>query len=272
MIPIFYIKEQGQRGCCPFPLHPQIPADPASASLRTISLDDSEHLLHNHHTSVASLRLLFTFAPECRSPSLRNRCSPSPEYPPFEWLKFAVSVIGLLALVGYTTLAAFQLTEMRKATDASEQAAKAARDAVTQSRSNAHLDQRAWIGIGNITGEPALGQIWKIIVVFHNSGKTPARNLHGVSLPDPVKKGGSPNFSYTHDKHFSGGMIPPNGDFNATLIPTRSKSTGKPSPMTQPLLDSITTGDLSVYVHGRITYDDIYGCTHWLTSLLFHPS
>ncbi|HZL65745.1 MAG TPA: hypothetical protein VFC29_00280 [Candidatus Limnocylindrales bacterium] len=32
-------------------------------------LDDSEHLLHNHHVSVASLRLLFTFAPECRSAS-----------------------------------------------------------------------------------------------------------------------------------------------------------------------------------------------------------
>jgi hypothetical protein len=44
-------------------------------------LDHSEHLLHNLHASVASLRLLFTFAPECRSASLRNRCSPSPEYP-----------------------------------------------------------------------------------------------------------------------------------------------------------------------------------------------
>ena len=71
MIPIFYIKEQGQRGL-PLSPAPQIPADPASASLRTISLDDSEHLLHNHHTSVVSLRLLFTFTPECRSPSLRN--------------------------------------------------------------------------------------------------------------------------------------------------------------------------------------------------------
>ena len=25
MIPVFYIKEQGQRGCCPFPLHPKSP-------------------------------------------------------------------------------------------------------------------------------------------------------------------------------------------------------------------------------------------------------
>ena len=64
MIPIFYIEEAGAKGLLPLSPAPQIPADPASASLRTISLDDSEHLLHNHHASVASLRLLFTFAPE----------------------------------------------------------------------------------------------------------------------------------------------------------------------------------------------------------------
>jgi hypothetical protein len=89
MTPIFYIKEAGAKGLLPLSPAPQIPADPASASLRTISLriislDDSEHLLHNHFASVASLRLLFTFAPECRSPSLRIRCSPSPEYPLIE--------------------------------------------------------------------------------------------------------------------------------------------------------------------------------------------
>ena len=55
--------------------------DRSFASLRTFSVDDDEHFLHNLHASVASLRLLFTFVPERRSASLRNRCSPSPEYP-----------------------------------------------------------------------------------------------------------------------------------------------------------------------------------------------
>ena len=81
MNPFFYSEEAGAKGLPPLSLAPPIPAEPASASLRTISLDDSEHLLHNHHVSVASLRLLFTFAPECRSASLRNQRSPSPEYP-----------------------------------------------------------------------------------------------------------------------------------------------------------------------------------------------
>src|ERR1019366_8033779 len=64
-------RRQGQRGCCPFPLHP----NPRPTCLRfapdgTILLDDSEHLFHNHQTSVASLRLLFTFLPNAvRLPS-----------------------------------------------------------------------------------------------------------------------------------------------------------------------------------------------------------
>lgn len=81
MNPFFYSEGAGAKGLPPLSPAPPIPAEPASASLRTISLDDSEHLLHNHHVSVASLRLLFTFTPERRSASLRNRCSPPPEYP-----------------------------------------------------------------------------------------------------------------------------------------------------------------------------------------------
>ena len=80
-----YRDKQGQRGWPPLSPAPPIPAEPpplrSGPPSRTISLDEAEHFLHNHHASVASLRLLFTFAPECRSASLRNRCSPSPEYP-----------------------------------------------------------------------------------------------------------------------------------------------------------------------------------------------
>ncbi len=67
LIAIFYIEEQGQRGCCPFPLHPKSPPTRTSVRSGQVLLDHSEHLLHNHHASVASLRLLFTFAPERRS-------------------------------------------------------------------------------------------------------------------------------------------------------------------------------------------------------------
>jgi hypothetical protein len=60
---LFYIGEAGDKGAGrPFPLHPKSPLKllrfaPDGPAL----LDDSEHLLHNHHASVALLRLLFTF-------------------------------------------------------------------------------------------------------------------------------------------------------------------------------------------------------------------
>jgi hypothetical protein len=71
----------GVGGGSPFPStpNPRRPSPPLRCG--QILLDHFEHLLHNLHASVASLRLLFTFAPECRSASLRKRCSPSPEYP-----------------------------------------------------------------------------------------------------------------------------------------------------------------------------------------------
>ena len=78
----FYREKQGIKGlAAPFPCTPNPRRPSSSASLRTLSVDEAEHFLHNHHASVASLRLLFTFAPERRSASLRNRRSPSPEYP-----------------------------------------------------------------------------------------------------------------------------------------------------------------------------------------------
>jgi hypothetical protein len=44
-----------------------------------VFLDETEHFLHNRSASVATLRKLFAFGPECRSRSLRNQRSPSPE-------------------------------------------------------------------------------------------------------------------------------------------------------------------------------------------------
>src|SRR5229473_4174502 len=73
----------GKRAAAPFPA----PLSPLEArflrcapdSSGQIFLDEAEHFLHNRSASVATLRQLFAFGPECRSRSLRNQCSPSPE-------------------------------------------------------------------------------------------------------------------------------------------------------------------------------------------------
>jgi len=71
------------KGLRPFP-HTPFLACPSVPPLRSgqVSLDEAEHLFHNRDASVAALRGLFAFGPECRSRSLRNHHSPSPESSP----------------------------------------------------------------------------------------------------------------------------------------------------------------------------------------------
>ncbi len=55
---ILFLLQRGSRGegaAAPFPRTPN-PRRATSASLRTISLQDSEHLFQGHHVSVALLR------------------------------------------------------------------------------------------------------------------------------------------------------------------------------------------------------------------------
>lgn len=140
----------------------------------------------------------------------------------------------------------------------------------SQNAENAfRADQRAWIGISAVNGEPTANEIWKINIVYRNSGRTPARNLRGHTVFDPIKRGDEPHFSYAGKPGFKGGMMTPSGDYSVTLIPTRDKSTGKPVKMTQPILDEMTAGAEKDFVHGEITYDDVFGCRHWMTFCYF---
>ena len=68
------------QGLRPFPRTP-FSASGAVPPLRSgqVFLDEDEHFRHNRVASVATLRQLFAFGPECRSRSLRNQRSPSPE-------------------------------------------------------------------------------------------------------------------------------------------------------------------------------------------------
>jgi len=68
--PYLLHREAGAKGLLPLSPAPQIPADPGLRFAPDRSCLTIRNLLHNHCASVASLRLLFTFAPECRSPSL----------------------------------------------------------------------------------------------------------------------------------------------------------------------------------------------------------
>ena len=160
-----------------------------------------------------------------------------------------------------------QLSEMKKSTKAAAQAAKAAKTGIKLARENAHLDQRAWVAAIDIKGTPEVGKIFTVNVTASNSGKTFAKNFTMRVVVEPIKKvGNEPNFSLEDpaeaQNESSVSVLAPNGEYvaNAELRKERP-----PHEVTQEDLDRIRSGEVKIFVHGKMTYDDIFGCPHWTT-------
>lgn len=172
----------------------------------------------------------------------------------------------LMEFVGIVLLL-FTLRANWKAATAAKNAADTAADTLGFTRESTHLDQRAWVTVVSLVTHPPVpevGQTFRISINFTNSGKTPALNILSTTVADPVPKGGQPNFSYTNDPVAHVGLIAPNGYNFAELKPARSRSTGNESPLTQAIIDEIKREDTRIYVHGHLTYNDVFGKSHWL--------
>jgi hypothetical protein len=188
-----------------------------------------------------------------------------------------LSFVTFWAIAIYAVLVYLQYREMINATGVTQAAVNEARHnrlqgerAMIAELEQSRLDQRAWIGINNVVGAPKLNDVWKVEVVFHNSGRTPARSIRGSVLSEGVSRGKEPTFVYSKARSFEGGMIPPNGDFHTTVTISHDTNTQKPAPVDQPILDSLSSGDAKLYIHGEFQYGDIFGCRHWITFCWFY--
>jgi hypothetical protein len=112
---------------------------------------------------------------------------------------------------------------------------------------------------------PEVGETYSMSVNFRNSGKTPATNVLVNTVVDPIILPDEPNFSYREDPIARVGMIAPNGANFAPLHPIKSRSTGKDAPLTPELLDALKHDAVRLYVHGYVSYADIFGSCHWVT-------
>jgi hypothetical protein len=179
-------------------------------------------------------------------------------------LILVISFLMFCAICVQAGIYFLQLTQMKKSTEAATRAANAAEASVREVRRTARHDQRAWIAVVDIQGIPEVGTMFSVNLVAQNSGKTFAKNLTMRAVIEIAKKGEEPDFSLEDSaaarKDSSVSLLAPNADY---VMDIELRKQTPPHEIAQSDLDGIRSGNLTIFVHGRMTYDDIFGCAHW---------
>jgi uncharacterized repeat protein (TIGR01451 family) len=135
---------------------------------------------------------------------------------------------------------------------------------------NSHRDERAWVGISRIQTDPTVVQAGKTFVYLldlSNTGRTPAKNVHGFMLTDPQLPGHLPDFSYSTDAPFKAGTILPSTSISTVMkLGIRNPMGG--AELTPKAIERFAAGDIDLFVHGIVYYEDIFHAQHW-TSFCF---
>jgi hypothetical protein len=179
-----------------------------------------------------------------------------------------VAVVSFLTFCGifvHTGIYFLQLKQMKKPTDAAIKAANAAKASVKQARKTARHDKRAWVAVVDLQGIPEVGTMFSVNLVAQNSGKTFAKNLTMRAVAELISgKGNEPDFSLEDSaaarRDSSVSLLAPNADY---VMDIELHKQTPPHEITQSDLDGIRSGNLTIFVHGRMTYDDVFGCPHW---------
>jgi hypothetical protein len=164
------------------------------------------------------------------------------------------------------------LWQMQAQTKAAQDAASAASIQATNSErslkatiDNFHLEQRAWVGLADalpplfVEGGKRVyvkeGEEASFGFVITNSGRTPATNVvQGTSYIDlPRGTKFSPQYPGTNRAE----VLQPNIRVWAMTPNTE--------PFTKPQVDGLKNGAYTLYVFGKVSYDDVFGVVHHTT-------
>ena len=141
------------------------------------------------------------------------------------------------------------------------------------------LKTYAWMAFKFMEGSLTLtvGKSSLVPTQLINTGKTPAKNVHGSIRVGIVTRGEPLDFNYRLGRaHYesSAGTIFPNGFINQSFEAFQH-APEKPEAiiLTRPLLDDIFSGKSIIVVHGKIIYNDVFGTEHWTTycRYVLHP-
>ncbi|HUZ94903.1 MAG TPA: hypothetical protein VMU57_08320, partial [Edaphobacter sp.] len=123
-------------------------------------------------------------------------------------------------------------------------------------------DQRAWIGMMQVTGIPEVGKPFHATAVLANTGRTPAIDFVAQTRMIPVVEGNKfvPNWKAKAPGIRSRTTLFPNQTFSSTV-----KGSDNDVVVDQASLDAvINTGKVKAYVFGRACYKDVFKRKHWL--------
>jgi hypothetical protein len=114
-------------------------------------------------------------------------------------------------------------------------------------------------------GVPEVGKIFTVNLAALNSGKTFTKNLTMRVVVEVItEEGKEPDFSLEESaaarKDSSVSLLPPNAEY---VMNIELRKQTPPHEITQSDLDELRAGALTIFVHGKITYDDVFGCAHW---------
>lgn len=182
-----------------------------------------------------------------------------------ETVKSWAEIIGAFILGIYAGFTILMWHEMRTSTEAANR--------------NFRRDERSWMAFKFVEGNMTftIGKPFLVPTEITNTGKTPAKNVHGNIVVGILKKGEHLDFIYTpgHANYaVTAGTIFPNGKIVESFEAIKhGQERAEAIIFTAPLKDEIFSGQSFIVVHGRIAYNDIFGIEHWTTycRYVLHP-
>jgi hypothetical protein len=148
------------------------------------------------------------------------------------------------------------LRSLAAATEDSAQAAKLssahAERTVDILKETLHVQERAWVQFADLRERQFYIPLllpYKVTFKFNNVGRSPALNVRAALVREQSDR---PHRDVTYSGYAEAGDIGPGGKFYIT------------PPLFVHPLSEYATGTRTAYVHGYITYDDIFGASHRL--------
>lgn len=180
----------------------------------------------------------------------------------------AATVVYVVCAWQQMSLMKSQLSQMQRDSQSSSDASQKQLDIMQEQLSHiqeaSHLEQRAWIGVFDATHEtiepnkPVRGRF-----IFKNTGSTPATIITmGHSTRLKPKDFDVEAFAITQEEAVWKQEEPIQKCLAPNASMSWSFSTNEDYPIPKELVESIQSGELQLYVIGRIVYSDTFGVEH----------